>query len=209
MIFKIILHKAPFRIGIPGNELADSLAKYGINSYGSLGRFSPPRNLPLSPPQLGYNSDIWNAKTPQEQSEFLHELLLNYRHLIPSLPISAKKRWISEIILSLISIFQSIMDPPELKAIRKCIKISASKDKKYFIAAPPSSRTFTHPLYSNDELQDKFVNPLFRIRIISLIYMESYPPNTNLPLFSLNVSPRKYGIFLRNNPLYLLLLRQS
>ena len=136
-VCKVTLHKVPSHVSIPGNELADSLAKRGVNSFGSLGRFSPPRTRPLSPPQLGYNSDIWNSKTPQEQSEFLRELLLKHRHLIPSLPVSAKKPWISESTLSLISTFQSVSDftTPELKAIRKRIKKSASKDKKQYIAA--------------------------------------------------------------------------
>ena len=82
---------------------------------------------------------IWNSKTPQEQSEFPRELPLKHRHLIPSLPVSAKKTWISETTLSLISAFQSVSDltTPELKAIRsrKRIKKSASKDKKQFIVA--------------------------------------------------------------------------
>ena len=136
-VFKVVLHKVPSHVGIPANELADSLAKRGVNNYGSLGRFSPPRTRPLSPPQLGYNSDIWNSKTPQEQSEFLRELPLKHRHLVPSLLVSAKKPWISETTLSLISTFQSVSDltTPEFKAIRKRIKKSASKDKKQFIAA--------------------------------------------------------------------------
>ena len=136
-VFKVSLCKVPSHVGLPGNELADSVAKRGVTSYGSLGRFSPPRTQPLSPPQLGYNSDIWNSKTLQEQSEFLRELLLKHRHLIPSLPVSPKKPWISDATLSLISSFQSVSDltVPELKAIRKRIKKSASKDKKHFIAA--------------------------------------------------------------------------
>ena len=136
-VFKVVLHKVSSHIGIPGNELADQLAKQGVTSYGRLGRFSSVRTLPLSPPQLGYNSHIWNSKTPQEQSEFLRDLLLKHKHFIPTLPVSAKKPWISDSTLSLISSFQSASDltTPELKAIRKRIKKSASKDKKQFISA--------------------------------------------------------------------------
>ena len=136
-VYKVSLHKVSSHIGIPGNEFADTLAKRGVLNYGSLGRFSPPRTLPLSPPQLGYYSDIWNSKSPQEQSDFLRDLLLKHRHLIPSLPISPKKPWISDHTLSLITSFQSATEltTPELKAIRKKIKKSASRGKKNFIAA--------------------------------------------------------------------------
>ena len=73
-VYKVELRKVPSHIGIPGHDFADSLAKRGVTSYGTLGCFSPPRTQPLSPPQLGYNSDIWNTKSPQEQSEFLCSL---------------------------------------------------------------------------------------------------------------------------------------
>ena len=46
-IHKVILHKVSSHIGIPGNELADSLAKRGDTTYGSRGRFSPPRPSPF------------------------------------------------------------------------------------------------------------------------------------------------------------------
>ena len=92
-IYKVELRKVPSHVGIPGNEMADSLAKRGVTTYGSLGRFSPPRTQPLSPPQLAYNSDLWNTKSPQEQSEFLRSLLLKHCNLIPTLPISPKKPW--------------------------------------------------------------------------------------------------------------------
>ena len=134
--YKVNLHKVSSHIGIPGNEFADSLAKRGVNSFGQLGRFSPPRTQPLIPPQIGYNSHIWNSKTPEEQSEFLKQLINKHKHLIPTLPVSPKKPWISDSTLALIDSFQSVTDltVPELKAIRKRIKKSASKDKKPFIS---------------------------------------------------------------------------
>ena len=74
-IYYVDLVKVPCHIGIPGNELADSLAKRGVSSFGHTGRFSS--RTPLCPPQLGYNSDIWLSTTPQEQSDFLCSLLLS------------------------------------------------------------------------------------------------------------------------------------
>ena len=135
--YQINLHKVSSHIGIPGNEFADALAKRGVNSFGQLGRFSPPRTQPLVPPQIGYNSHIWNSKTPEEQSEFLKQLINKHKSLIPTLPASPKKPWISDSTLALIDSFQSVTDLtiPELKSIRKRIKKSASKVKKQFISA--------------------------------------------------------------------------
>ena len=90
-IHKVTLHKVSSHIGIPGSELADRLAKHGVTSYGTLGRFSLPRALLLTPPQLGYNSDIWLSKFLREQSEFLSSLILKHNSLIPTLPVSPKK----------------------------------------------------------------------------------------------------------------------
>ena len=57
-------------------------------------------------------------------------------HLIPEIPLSAKKPWISDATLSLITSFQSqpFEDLSQLKAARKAIKKSARRDKKLFIA---------------------------------------------------------------------------
>ena len=68
-VFYVELVKVPSHVGVPGNQLADSLAKRGVTSYGQTGRFSS--RSPLNPPQLGYNPDIWLSKIPQGQSDFL------------------------------------------------------------------------------------------------------------------------------------------
>ena len=128
-VYYVDLVKVPSHVGIPGNELADSLAKRGVTSRGRVGRFLT--RSPLNPPH------IWLSKTPQEQSDFLCSLLLSKKTLTPSLPISAKKPWISPSTLGLISHFQDCTDltVPELKSLRKRIKKSASRNKKkQFIA---------------------------------------------------------------------------
>ena len=58
------------------------------------------------------------------------------KHLLPTLPVSAKKPWISSFTLDLITQFQDCTDltVPEIKSLRKRIKKSASRDKKQFIA---------------------------------------------------------------------------
>ena len=121
-VFYVELVKVPSHVGIPGNALADSLTKRGVLSYGTLGRF--PTRTPLNPPLLGYNFDIWLSKTPEEQSDFPCSLLLSNKHLIPTLPVSAKKPWISSSTLDLISEFQDCTDltVPELKSLRKRMK---------------------------------------------------------------------------------------
>ena len=133
-IYYVNLVKVPSHVGIPGNELADSLANRGVTSSGRTGRLFS--RSPLNPPQLGYSSDIWLSKTPQEQSDFLCSLLLSKKTLLPTLPISAKKPWISSSTLDLISQFQDCTDLtiPKIKTLRKQIKKSASRDKKQFIA---------------------------------------------------------------------------
>ena len=131
------LVKVSSHIGIPGNELADALAKRGVSTYGSLGRFSFPRTRSLSTPEIGYNSDRWLSKTPQEQSEFLSSSIEKHVSVIPILPVSPKKPWISSRTLLLITDFQQALDlsPSEIKQCRKRIKKSATKDKKEFISS--------------------------------------------------------------------------
>ena len=102
----VILDKVSSHIGIPGNEVADALARRGVSSYGVLGRFSFPRTQPLSPPSIGYNSQIWMSKTPQEQCDFISQLFYKHLSSIPVLPASPKKPWISAHTLFLISEFQ-------------------------------------------------------------------------------------------------------
>ena len=64
----VTLSKVAGHSGIIGNELADSLAKKGVQEYGSLGRFSGSRTAALSPPDIGYNTDQWLSLSPDEQN---------------------------------------------------------------------------------------------------------------------------------------------
>ena len=90
-IHSVHLVKASSHIGIPGSELAVALANRGVSAYGSLGPFSFAHTKSLSAPEIGYNSDRWLSRTPQEQSEFLSSLVDKHRSVIPVLPVSTKK----------------------------------------------------------------------------------------------------------------------
>ena len=131
------LAKVSSHMGVPGNELADVLAKRGVSSFGSIGRFSTAPTTSLSPPEVGYNSDLWLSKTPQEQSDFLVSLLERHRSVIPILLASPKKPWISPGTSLLIYDLQQSTDLSfhEIKQSRKRIKKSAKKDKQEFISS--------------------------------------------------------------------------
>ena len=131
----VTLSKVAGHSGVIGNELADSLAKKGVHEHGSLGRFSGPRTAALSPPDIGYNTDRWLSLSPDEQNLRLLELLRKHTPLIPTLPVSPKKPWISPSTLEYITSFQSRTDltTAEVKQYRNKIKKLARKDKKQFI----------------------------------------------------------------------------
>ena len=89
--YRVVLHKVEAHVGIYGNELADSLAKAGVTSFGNLGRFQGPRTRPLNPPDIGFNQDDWKALGIEEQSRIISELLKPHLPAIPKLQLSQKK----------------------------------------------------------------------------------------------------------------------
>ena len=131
------LLKVSFHIGIPGNELADKLAKRGVYSRSDIGRFSPPRIQSLPPPEIDFNHSQWADKTTSEQDDILQELFSSNIPLIPRLLQSAKKPWISPETIKKIDAFQraTFTNITDLKQARKQIKKAARKDKKDFIAS--------------------------------------------------------------------------
>ena len=134
-IHHVTLSKVAGHSGIIGNELADSLAKKGVTEYGSLGRFSGPRTAALSPADIGYNTDLWLSLSPDEQNLRLLDMIRKHVPLIPTLPVSAKKPWISPSTLEYITSFQARTDltMAEVKQYRNKIKKLARRDKKQFI----------------------------------------------------------------------------
>ena len=136
IFYRLRIQKVPGHHGVPGNEMADLLAKKGVTSTGSVGRymFSPSR--PLQPPEIGFNSHTWNSISVQEQDEFIVSQLSDNMDLVPVLPLAAKKPWISAETLQLISELQekTYETVDDLKRDRKIIKKAARKDKKLFIS---------------------------------------------------------------------------
>ena len=134
--YRVSIQKVPGHRGYPGNEIADLMAKKGVTQLGSLGRCSTSPSSPLSPPDIGFNNSSWAAIGVEAQDKFLFEKFETYDPLIPHLPISAKKPWITDNTLQLIADFQSTTfdDITSLKAARKQIKRRARKDKKIFVS---------------------------------------------------------------------------
>ena len=134
--YRAVPHKVEAHVGVYGNELADSLAKAGVTSCGSLGRIHGPRARPLNPPDIGFNSEDWKSLGIEEQSRTLNELLKSHLPCVPKLQFSPKKPWITQGTLDLISEMHSNTDMTfqEVKQFRKRLKKSARKDKKQFIA---------------------------------------------------------------------------
>ena len=128
----VLLKKVPGHKGYPGNEMADLLAKRGVSRTGTLGRFSSSSSLPLRAPEIGYNQATWSSQTVQQQDDYNKSLQRQHTHLIPEIPFSAKKPWISDTTLSLITNFQAqpFEDLSQLKAARKAIKKSARRGKR-------------------------------------------------------------------------------
>ena len=112
------------------------MAKKGVTQTGSVGRFSTSPSSPLSPPDIGFNRNSWLSIGVEPQDEFLTANFKSYDSLIPHLPVSAKKPWITDAKLQLIADFQSTTfdDITSLKAARKQIKRLARKDKKLFVS---------------------------------------------------------------------------
>ena len=124
----VTLSKVAGHSGIIGNELADSLAKKGVNEYGSLGRFSGragarDSRAPARPLFLLLILDIilinGSLFSPDEQNLRLLELIRKHTPLIPVLPVSAKKPWISPSTLEYITSFQARTEESALGIDRK------------------------------------------------------------------------------------------
>ena len=62
-ILHVKLLSVPAHEGIPGNGIADRLAKQGVYSRCSVGRFSSLPAASLSPPEVGFNVEQWTSKT--------------------------------------------------------------------------------------------------------------------------------------------------
>ena len=95
-----------------------------------------------------------------------------------------------------------ILRLPNLKPFVNVLKKSASKDKKQFIAAH-LQQDFHASSIQQWRTARHIRKPLFHAQLTSLTLMESFPQNTNVPLFLLRTSLKKYGTLLQNSPLYL------
>ena len=59
--YEFVYLKVPSHEGIPGSELAESLAKRGATSFGTLGRFSSSPSAALRPPDTGFDQQKWTS----------------------------------------------------------------------------------------------------------------------------------------------------
>ena len=133
--FHITIEKVPSHVGIPGNELADQMARAGNHSIGSLGRFSRVPSHSLQPPEAHLDLTNWESMTLNDQNAFFRRTIDEAKKLIPVLPLQPRKAWISRGTLDLITTLRDStgLTPEEVKAFRKCIKKSARQDKRLFV----------------------------------------------------------------------------
>ena len=133
--FNVHVDKVPSHVGIPGNEYADRVAYSGNFSLGRTGRFSQPHSRSLRPPEFNPDLTNWDSLSVQEQNVFLRQAISEAKELIPALPLTPHKPWISKTTLGLIAELRDAggLAPEDVKAFRKRIKASARKDKKTFV----------------------------------------------------------------------------
>ena len=156
---------------MPGNELSDTLAKRGVLSRSSIGRFFPPLLLnPSLPPSIDFNHSLWTEKNTTEQDTILTDLLTNNLPLIPLLPQSAKKPWISPSTLKQIDHFQktTFADIAELKQGSQNALKNPPEGTKKTSSPIISFLTFTEAQYSNGRILDISARTLNRAPLASL-----------------------------------------
>ena len=83
--FHVTIEKVPSHVGIPGNELADQMARAGNHSIGSLGRFSRVPSKSLQPPEAHLDLTNWESMTLNDQNAFFRRTIDEAKKLIPVL----------------------------------------------------------------------------------------------------------------------------
>ena len=169
MKYRTVIVKVASHVGVPGSELADTLAKRGVLSRSSIGRFSSTPPQSLTPPSIDFNHSLWTEKTTTEQDTILTDLLTNNLPLISLLPQSAKKPWISPSTLKQIDHFQKATSPtsPNLNRLANALKNPPEGTKKT-LSPIISFLTFTEAQYSNGRILDISARTLNRAPLASL-----------------------------------------
>ena len=98
----VSVNKVPGHAGVPGNEYADRVAGTGIYSGGKTGRFAQTPTGSLQPPVFNVDMSRWEAMSVNEQNLFLRDVMAKARKLVPHLPLSPHKPWISRETLNLV-----------------------------------------------------------------------------------------------------------
>ena len=112
--------------------------------------------------------------SPDEQNLRLLELIRKHTPLIPTLPVSPKKPWISPSTLEYITSFQSRTDltSAEVKQYRNKIKKLARKDKKQFIMTTSGKISMALP-YNNGTQRAPYAKIFAPHPLTSLIQKEN------------------------------------
>ena len=133
--YNVSVNKVPGHAGVAGNEYADRVAMTGVYSCGKTGRFAQTPTGSLQPPAFNLDMSRWEAMSVNEQNLFLRDVIERARKLVPLLPLSPHKPWISRETLNLVADLRDStrLSPAQVKEARKQIKASARRDKKVFV----------------------------------------------------------------------------
>ena len=71
--FHISIEKVPSHVGVPGNEMADTMARAGNHSFGSVGRFSQVPAESLRPPASNLDLTSWESMSLNDQNAFFSQ----------------------------------------------------------------------------------------------------------------------------------------
>ena len=191
--YRTTLLKVSSHIGIPGNELADTLAKCGVYSRSDIGRFSLHHTQSPSPPNVDFNHSQWTETPPLNKTisfrsssplTFLSFLFsLGPRKNLGSPRILLRKLMRSSVLLLLIL-------PHSNRRVNK-LKRQREKTRK-ILSRVISFLTFMVAPFSNGRTLGKFGLTLRHAPQVLIVKVNWSPPPIELKPLRI-ISPTRFG----------------